>query len=57
MFTWIIAGWGVGMIGYILLNKADKYNNLHFYDVKRKVQRFKRTKEDVTGSKNKGSLF
>jgi hypothetical protein len=50
MFGWIIGGWAVGMTSYIILSKKKKYNNLTYYNVKDKVKKFKRVKEDVNTS-------
>lgn len=49
MFEVIIVGWVVGMIGYTVLNRLNKYNNKHYYDVKDNVRKFKKIRDQVNG--------
>jgi hypothetical protein len=49
MFSWIIAGWIAGMIGYTVLGRLNRYNNFHYYNVKKYEKRFKRIRDEVNG--------
>jgi hypothetical protein len=44
MFGWIIGGWAVGMVCYVALNKADRYNNLHYFNLSNKYKKYKKMK-------------
>jgi hypothetical protein len=53
MYIVIVVGWVVGMAGYIVLNKMNKYNNKNYYDVKPNIQRFKKVRDNVNGVEKK----
>jgi hypothetical protein len=53
MFTLIFIGWGIGITGYVVLNKMNKYNNRNFYDVKSQVKKYKRIRDNVNGVEKK----
>jgi hypothetical protein len=37
------------MIGYVVLNKADKYNNRNYFNVKDNIKKFKNVRDQVNG--------
>lgn len=51
LFPIIFGGWGIGMIGYMILNHSKKYNNLTFYNVSDKVIKYKRIKDKTNINK------
>jgi len=44
MFIYLFGIWGIGMVGYITLNKASKYNNRNYYDISDKIIKYRRIK-------------
>jgi hypothetical protein len=53
MFEFIIIGWVVGMAGFTVLGRMNKYNNRNFYNVKSNVQKYKRIRDAVNGVEKK----
>jgi hypothetical protein len=51
MYTLILGGWIVGMAGYVYFSYKNKYNNKHYYNVKRQVKKFKNIRDDLNGVK------
>jgi hypothetical protein len=45
IFIYIFCGWGIGLTGYIILNKMEKYNNMTYYNLSDKVIKYKRIKD------------
>jgi uncharacterized protein (DUF486 family) len=52
LITGIIIAWGVGFTGYMVLFRANRYNNLNFYDVRKKVQKYKSIQKRMNESIN-----
>lgn len=55
MYIWLGVIWIVGMVGYIVLNQTDKYNNKHYYDVKHQIKKYKNIRDDVNGVKKQST--
>jgi hypothetical protein len=49
MYYVIFSGWGLGMLGYIVLNKYSRYNNKHYMDIKDFKRQFKKHRDEVNG--------
>lgn len=51
IFVILFIGWGVSMIGYITINKANKYNNLNYFDVSDRIRKYKKSDEKININK------
>jgi N-acetyl-gamma-glutamylphosphate reductase len=47
-----IVAWTIGMTGLLIIRKMSKHKKVEFWDVKDKVRKFKKVKDDITASTN-----
>jgi hypothetical protein len=49
LYAFLIIGWIIGMIVYIALNKADRYNHRKYFNVKNNIKKFKNIQDEING--------
>jgi hypothetical protein len=53
MLGLIVAGWILGMGGYIVISKLGNIHSKGYYDVKVNIRKFKRVRDEVNGVEHK----